>query len=60
MSKNLLWVAGAASLIGYLVFRRKIKIVVKDKIKDWNADFMSKDSGLSKDLTRPAADMILD
>lgn len=52
--------AGATALIGYLMFGNKLRMVLKDRVKDWSADLMSRECGLTKELTRPAVDMVLD
>lgn len=60
MHKNLFWIAGAVGVIGYVAFGSKLRMVLKDRVKDWSADLMTREYGLTKELTRPAVDMVLD
>lgn len=59
-TQTLLGLAAVAGTIGYLVFGKKLKTLLKDRLKDLTAKQMSRDSGLSQELTRPAADLIID
>lgn len=49
---NVLIIAAAAGMIGWLIFGSKLKDFMKEKTRDWTASLISSESGLSKELTR--------
>ena len=53
-------VTAVAGLVGWLFFRNKIKLMLKEKAKDLTAKTVSRELGISSHLGRSAADIMLD
>lgn len=57
--KIILTTAGAG-LLGWLIFKNKLKALLKEKVKKWTAESISDQSGIPASLGRAAAELILD
>lgn len=52
---KIILITAAVGLLGWLLFKNKLRA----KVKDWTAASVSKELGVSQELSRSAADMII-